>query len=67
MTTCRNSAATRRWRPASPKPAQAGYRGTELGGKFPRNSAELGPILSSYGLELVSGWYDGRILDRERR
>ena len=43
---------------------QAGYSGTELGGKFPRNSAELGPILSSYGLELISGWYDGRILDR---
>ena len=43
---------------------QAGYRGTELGGKFPRQSAVLEPILSSYGLELVSGWYDGRILDR---
>src|SRR5688572_7904486 len=45
--------------------AQAGYGGTELGGKFPRRSAELGPILASYGLDLVSGWYDGRILDRE--
>ncbi|MBL8578810.1 MAG: myo-inosose-2 dehydratase [Mesorhizobium sp.] len=45
--------------------ALAGYRGTELGGKFPRQSSELGPILSSHGLELVSGWYDGRILDRE--
>jgi inosose dehydratase len=44
--------------------AQAGYLGTELGGKFPRKSAELGPILSGHGLELVSGWYDGRILDR---
>src|SRR5262245_19377480 len=44
--------------------SQAGYRGTELGGKFPRKSAVLGPILSSYSLELVSGWYDGRILDR---
>lgn len=43
---------------------QAGYRGTELGGKFPRRSDELGPLLSAYGLELVSGWYDGRILDR---
>lgn len=43
---------------------QAGYRGTELGGKFPRKSAELGPILATHGLELVSGWYDGRILDR---
>lgn len=45
--------------------ALAGYRGTELGGKFPRNSAELGPMLAAHGLELVSGWYDGRILDRE--
>lgn len=43
--------------------ALAGYRGTELGGKFPRSSAELGPILSAHGLELASGWYDGRILD----
>jgi inosose dehydratase len=43
----------------------AGYQGTELGGKFPRQSAVLGPILSSYGLELVSGWYDGRILEKE--
>jgi inosose dehydratase len=42
---------------------QAGYAGTELGGKFPRNASELGPILSSYGLELVSGWYDGRVLE----
>ena len=44
---------------------QAGYRGTELGGKYPRDAAVLGPILAGYGLELVSGWYDGRILDRE--
>lgn len=41
---------------------QAGYAGTELGGKFPRQSAVLGPILSAHGLKLVSGWYDGRIL-----
>lgn len=44
--------------------ALAGYRGTELGGKFPRRSDELGPILAAHKLELVSGWYDGRILDR---
>lgn len=43
--------------------ALAGYRGTELGGKFPRSSDELGPILAAHALELVSGWYDGRILD----
>lgn len=44
---------------------QAGYQGTELGGKFPRESAVLGPILAGHHLELVSGWYDGRILERE--
>ncbi len=42
----------------------AGYAGTELGGKFPRHSADLGPILAAHQLCLVSGWYDGRILDR---
>ncbi|HEY6434905.1 MAG TPA: myo-inosose-2 dehydratase [Acetobacteraceae bacterium] len=44
--------------------ALAGYAGTELGGKFPRISAELGPLLAKHGLRLVSGWYDGRALDR---
>jgi inosose dehydratase len=44
---------------------QAGYGGTELGGKFPRTSAELGQLLARHGLRLVSGWYDGRILERE--
>jgi inosose dehydratase len=44
---------------------QAGYSGTELGGKFPRTSAELAPILKRHGLKLVSGWYDGRICERE--
>ena len=43
----------------------AGYRGTELGGKFPRTSKELGPILARHGLKLVSGWYDGRMLERD--
>jgi inosose dehydratase len=43
----------------------AGFRGTELGGKFPRDSAALAAVLGSHGLELVSGWYDGRILERE--
>jgi inosose dehydratase len=43
---------------------EAGYSGTELGGKFPRVSAELAPILARHGLRLVSGWFDGRILER---
>ncbi len=43
---------------------QAGYAGIELGGKFPRRSAELAPLLAKHNLRLVSGWYDGQILDR---
>ena len=44
---------------------QAGYAGTELGGKFPRNSAELKPIMQRFGLEVISGWYDGRCDEKE--
>ena len=47
------------------EPAEAGYAGTELGGKFPRDSRALGPILDHYGLALVSGWFDGRICEKE--
>lgn len=43
---------------------QAGYAGTELGGKFPRDAAVLKPILDGYGLALVSGWYDGRCAEK---
>lgn len=41
----------------------AGFSGIELGGKFPRTAGELRPILARHGLELVSGWYDGHLLD----
>ena len=41
----------------------AGYAGTEMGGKFPRQARELAPILGRHGLALVAGWYDGRLLD----
>lgn len=44
---------------------QAGYAGTELGGKFPRDSKALAALLAPYGLQLVSGWYDGRICEKE--
>jgi inosose dehydratase len=44
---------------------EAGYSGTELGGKFPRTSSALAPILARHHLKLVSGWYDGRILERD--
>ena len=40
---------------------QIGYQGFELGNKFPRESAALRSVLSKHGLELVSGWYSGRL------
>ena len=43
--------------------AEAGYSGTELGGKYPRSSAALSEVLDRYGLDLVSGWYDGRLAE----
>ena len=43
---------------------EAGYRGFELGNKFPRKANMLYPILDKYNLELVSGWHSGFLLDR---
>jgi inosose dehydratase len=42
----------------------AGYKGVELGRKFPRDPAVLGPILEQHALKLVSGWYSARLLER---
>ena len=41
---------------------QAGYSGTETGGKYPMAAEELGPILERHGIALVSGWYSGELL-----
>ncbi len=38
-----------------------GYDGFELGNKFPRESEALRAVLGAHGLELVSGWYSGRL------
>lgn len=38
-----------------------GYQGFELGNKFPREPEALRKVLSRHGLELVSGWYSGRL------
>ena len=43
---------------------QAGFAGIELGRKFPRKAAELGPILGRHGLALVSGWYSATLTER---
>ncbi len=41
-----------------------GIAGMELGHKFPRQPELLGPILRSYGLALVSGWYSTFLSER---
>ena len=41
-----------------------GYQGFELGNKFPRESAALRAVLTRHGLELVSGWYSGKLARR---
>ncbi len=41
-----------------------GYQGFELGNKFPREPEALRKVLSDHGLELVSGWYSGRLARR---
>src|SRR5450631_3683914 len=44
---------------------EAGFLGTEMGGKFPTVASELGPLLAGYELRLVGGWYSGTLLDSE--
>ncbi|MGK3130768.1 myo-inosose-2 dehydratase [Pantoea sp. C8B4] len=41
----------------------AGFQGVETGGKFPRTSDVLKPLLREFQLDLVSGWYSGTLLD----
>jgi inosose dehydratase len=43
----------------------AGFAGFELGNKFPRQAEQLKPILARHGLDLVSGWYGSRLLERD--
>lgn len=43
---------------------QAGYAGTEMGGKFPKRAKELKPILDRHGLKFISGWYSAKLLER---
>lgn len=43
---------------------EIGYQGFELGNKFPREPAALRELMAGYGLEVVSGWYSGRLAER---
>jgi inosose dehydratase len=44
--------------------SQIGYRGFELGNKFPKEPEALRKVLAQYGVELVSGWYSGELARR---
>jgi len=44
--------------------ARIGYRGFELGNKFPKDPAALRATLGAHGLACVSGWYSGRLAGR---
>ncbi|MCC7047253.1 MAG: myo-inosose-2 dehydratase [Alphaproteobacteria bacterium] len=44
---------------------QAGYAGIEMGGKFPKTTAELRPVLARHGLDFISGWYSAKLLERD--
>jgi inosose dehydratase len=41
-----------------------GYRGFELGNKFPPDPLALRDLMAGYGLAVVSGWYSGRLARR---
>ena len=40
---------------------EAGFSGIEFGGKFPKKSEELIPLLEKYNLNLCSGWYGSNL------
>ena len=42
--------------------ADAGFTGTELGTKYPREPEVLVPLLKGYGLVLASGWFSGNLM-----
>lgn len=42
-----------------------GFEGIELGGRFPRDPAVLKPLLGTYGLDLIGGWYSSHLLIRD--
>jgi inosose dehydratase len=47
--------------------ADIGFAGSELGGRFPRDPAELKATLGRYKLSLVGGWYSCELLLRDAR
>lgn len=46
--------------------AAIGYKGFELGNKFPKEPDALRAVLGKHGLECVSGWYSGQLAHADR-
>jgi inosose dehydratase len=44
--------------------AEAGFTGIEKGGKFPNDAQTMQSVLDRHGLELISGWFSGELLNR---
>jgi len=44
---------------------QAGFTGTEMGAKYPRDPQALVPLLRANGLKLASGWCSGNLLQHD--
>ena len=42
----------------------AGFRGIELGGKFPRNPGTIKYLLNKFNLEMPGGWYGAHLNER---
>ena len=43
---------------------EVGFAGVELGGKFPRDPADLQALLNRFELALVGGWYSSNLLEQ---
>jgi inosose dehydratase len=44
--------------------SELGFAGVELGGRFPKDPADLRPLLGGFDLKLVGGWYSAALLTR---
>ncbi len=44
---------------------QAGFTGTEMGAKYPRDPQVLLPLLQRHGLQLASGWCSGNLMRQD--
>lgn len=44
---------------------EAGFTGTETGGKFPSTAGALSTVLKAHDLDLVSGWYSGTLIQND--